>query len=203
MLQLAAVRQPTLGLLKELQSYKELDNFILVGGTALALIYGHRISEDLDFFTEKEFDTTFLIDFLQTKYKIQIINEAKNSLSLNISNIKTEFIRHAYPTINSFIESEQIRCYSSEDIGAMKINSVMNRGSKKDFYDIYELLNHFSLNQLFSFYDQKYGLASPLIVNKSLLYFEDDEAEPDPVSLSNISWEQVKKHIISIVETDF
>jgi predicted nucleotidyltransferase component of viral defense system len=203
MLQFAAVGQPTLELLRQLQSFDEHDKFILADGTALALIYGHRISEDLDFFTEYDFDTSHLIDFIKVKFQIQILNEAKNSLSLNINNIKTEFIRHAYPAIYPYVESENIRLYSCEDISAMKINSVMNRGSKKDFYDIYELLKHFDLQQLLSFYDKKYGLASHLIINKSLLYFEDAETEPDPLSLGNITWNQVKQRIISVVETNF
>ena len=60
MLQEKAVQPATLALLKKLVGLEELSSFALGGGTNLALRYGHRLSVDLDFFTNKEFDRSQL-----------------------------------------------------------------------------------------------------------------------------------------------
>ncbi|MBP9083820.1 MAG: nucleotidyl transferase AbiEii/AbiGii toxin family protein [Bacteroidia bacterium] len=199
MLHFSAVSPEALELLREIQHLPILNDFYLVCGTALALHYGHRISVDLDFFTEKEFDTSILIDTFKEKYKLEILSQAKNPLTLNIRFVKTDFIRHNYPLLNSVQKIEGVKLLSIEDIAAMKLNSTMNRGSKKDFYDIYELLNHFDLEELVSFHASKYDFSSQLILLKSLIYFEDAEHEPDPVSVKDISWGAVKKKMVETV----
>ena len=75
----------------------------------------------------------------------------------------------------------------------------MNRGSKKDFYDIVELLKHFSLKELILFHSNKYDFSSQFALLKSLVYFEDAEQEPDPVSTEQISWPSVKANISTVV----
>ena len=132
MLFFSAVSPQALELLNEVQSFPVLNDFYLVRGTALALGYGHRISIDLDFFTAKEFETNMLIDFFKEKYSIAILSQAKNSLTIDIRSVKIDFIRHNYPLIKPIQEVDGIRMASVEDIAAMKLNSTMNRGSKKE-----------------------------------------------------------------------
>jgi predicted nucleotidyltransferase component of viral defense system len=199
MLFFSAVSSEALELLREVHGLPTLNKFYLVGGTALALRYGHRISVDLDFFTDKEFDTSSLIDTLKEKFTIRVLSQAKNSLTLDLRSVKTDFIRHNYPLLNPVAKTDEIKMASVEDIAAMKLNSTVNRGSKKDFYDIYELLNHFTLQELISFYTSKYDFSSQLIVLKSLVYFDDAELEPDPVSVKPISWNSVKQKISEAV----
>ncbi len=199
MLFFSAVSPEALELFKELQGHEVLNDFYLVGETALALHYGHRISVDLDFFTEKEFDTGILIDSFKEKYSLKILSQAKNTLTLSVSSVKIDFIRHNYPLLNSIQKMGGIEILSVEDIAAMKLNSTMNRGSKKYFYDIFELLNHFNLEELISFHASKYDFSSQLILLKSLIYFEDAEQEPDPVSVKNITWGAVKNKIVETV----
>ncbi len=81
----------------------------------------------------------------------------------------------------------------------MKLNTTMNRGSKKYFFDIFELLNHYSIKQLLSFRSVKYAFSSQMIVLKSLIYFNDAEKEPDPISTNSTSWQTVKAKIIEVV----
>lgn len=57
MLYTQTVKAGTLDLIKELTKDKELVSFNLVGGTAISLKLGHRISVDIDLFTERDFDT--------------------------------------------------------------------------------------------------------------------------------------------------
>ncbi len=199
MLFISAVSQDALELLREVQQLPELNEFYLVGGTALALEYGHRISVDLDFFTGKEFETNRLVDVFNDKFPIRVLSQGSNSLTLELRSVKTDFIRHNYPLLKPLKKTDEITRASIEDIAAMKLNSTMNRGSKKDFYDIYELLKHFTLNELISFYNFKYNFSSQLILLKSLVYFDDAEREPDPVSLHPISWTTVKQKITEVV----
>lgn len=199
MLFFSAVSPEALELLREVQGLPILNDFYLVGGTALALRYGHRISVDLDFFTDKEFDTSSLIDTLKEKFTIRVLSQARNSLTLDLSSVKTDFIRHNYPLLKPVVKKDEIKMVSVEDIAAMKLNSTINRGSKKDFYDIYELLNHFTLQELISFYTSKYDFATQLIVLKSLVYFDDAEQEPAPVLVKPKSWYSVKQKITEAV----
>jgi hypothetical protein len=155
MLFFSAVSPEALALLREVQGLTVLKDFYHVGGPALALKYGHRISVDLDFFTVKELNTNLFFDTLKEKFAIRILAQSKNSLTLDIRSVKSNFIWHNYPLLKLIEKADEIKMASVEDIAAMKINSTMNRGSKKDFYDIYELLNHFTFQELISFYSSK------------------------------------------------
>lgn len=88
-----------------------------------------------------------------------------------------------------------LRLASDKDIGAMKLAAITGRGTKKDFIDLFELLQHYSLLELIGFYEQKYHDGSVFLVLKSLVYFEDADAEITPYLLRNYSWEDIKTDI--------
>ena len=196
MLQLKTIHKDTLELLQKLSGEKGLESFALAGGTALALQLGHRISIDLDFITGQVFDSFALFEKLGESFDIENSSTATNSLSLFIkwqgSSVKTDCIRHHYPQLQPWIIASGIRLFSLEDIAAMKLNAVANRGAKKDFYDIHALLSRFSLQELLDFFAKKYQTMNRFTVIKSLAYFDDADLEPDPMSLMAISWEQIK-----------
>jgi len=204
MLRLNTVHQETFSLLKILVSLDRLRGFYLAGGTALALQLGHRISVDLDFFTSSVFDSNELFEFLKESYEVSSATSSVNSLSLYVKlheeRIKVDFIRHNYPFLQPVKHVENIRLSSLQDIAAMKLNAVANRGAKKDFYDVFALLTRFSLEELLAFFQQKYVQLNSLIVLKSLVYFADADLEPDPVSLLDINWTDVKKEITASVQ---
>lgn len=204
MLQLNTVHQGTFSLLKSLASLDKLREFYLAGGTALALQIGHRVSVDLDFFTLSMFDSNELFEFLKDSYEVSGATRSVNSLSLFVTlhdeRIKVDMIRHNYPFLQPVKHVENIRLSSLQDIAAMKLNAVANRGAKKDFYDIYALLTRFSLKELLTFFQQKYEQLNSLTVLKSLVYFADADLEPDPVSLLDVSWADVKKEITTRVQ---
>lgn len=86
--------------------------------------------------------------------------------------------------------------YNSEDIAAMKIQAILGRGRKKDFWDLAELLNHFSLEQIIGFYSKKFPSQQLLIsIPQAVTYFDDAEESEDPISLKGQTWESVKKII--------
>lgn len=202
MLQLTSIQPATLALLKELAARKDLACFALAGGTALALQLGHRISIDLDFFTDEKFDGQALSEVLGKDFELQNCSTGLHSLTCHIKYqrndaIKTDFIRHHYPRLQPLITIEGIRLYSPEDIAAMKLNAIANRGAKKDFYDIHALLRIFSLKELLGFFEMKYSRKNPFTVIKSLCYFDDADMEPPPVSLTTTGWEEIKADIIA------
>ena len=78
----------------------------------------------------------------------------------------------------------------------MKITALIGRGTKKDFIDLAFLLDIFSLNEIFNFYEKKYPEASRFMAMKSIAYFDDAEQEPMPFMLKEKSWNDIKKQIL-------
>tara|TARA_R110000796_G_scaffold96719_1_gene202643 strand:+ start:26642 stop:27268 length:627 start_codon:yes stop_codon:yes gene_type:complete len=201
MLQRKTVDTATLELLIDLQGIDSLQGFSLGGGTALALKFGHRISVDLDLFTRQPFDTEEVISVIRHKFKdVSVLNMNRNSLSLSIQGVKVDVLSHQYALLEPPEIIESVRFLSTQDIAAMKLSAVAQRGSKKDFFDLIELLNHYSLPQLLAFYGQKYSEDNYFYVLKSMTYFQDAEEEPSPVILNDTSWENVKDGISQMVE---
>ena len=200
MLQLKTIHADTFNLLKDISVLKGFDFFALAGGTSLSLQLGHRISIDLDFFTTKEFNVEYLITILKQDFEISDVSSNTNSLSLfikyNSQLIKVDFLRHNYPLLDKIIIVDSIRLYSVNDIAAMKLNAITNRGAKKDFYDIHELLQHYSFSELINLYKRKYTERNVFTLIKSLSYFDDANIEPEPVSLRTNSWESIKEEIL-------
>ncbi|MCK4565338.1 MAG: nucleotidyl transferase AbiEii/AbiGii toxin family protein [Verrucomicrobia bacterium] len=100
------------------------------------------------------------------------------------------------PTIGTPATIEGIRMASLEDIAAMKLNAIANRGSKKDFWDYAELLTLFSRDEMLGFFAEKYSDENVWYVEKSLSYFEDAEEEPNPRDLKGRTWGDVKKAVL-------
>lgn len=201
MLQRKTVDTATLELLIELLALESLQGFSLGGGTALALKFGHRISVDLDLFTTQPFDTEEVISAIRHKFEdVSVLNMNRNSLSLAINGVKVDVLSHQYSLLQPPELIEDVRFLSTHDIAAMKLSAVAQRGSKKDFFDLIELLNHYLLSQLLSFYGQKYSEDNYFYVLKSMTYFQDAEEEPSPVILNDTSWENVKDGISQMVE---
>lgn len=199
MLQLKTVHKGVFTLLDALNSQEKLQNFALAGGTALALLLGHRISVDLDLFTTDRFDSDALFEHLRDSYEVRSCSRSANSLSLFVKlqeeEIKVDLLRHNYPQLRPVKSIDNIRIFSLEDIAAMKLNAIANRGAKKDFYDVHALLQCFQLKELLGFFQQKYEQMNSFTVVKSLVYFDDADQEPDPVSLSDVSWVDIKRKI--------
>ncbi len=193
-----AVPKPVNDLLARLAPRQELRGFALGGGTSLALRFGHRMSVDLDFFTISEFSPDELFACLGLG-AATIVRRATNSLTVDADGVKLDLLRHAYPLVEPVECLEGIRFISLPDLAAMKLNAIANRGSKKDFYDLVELMTHFSLAQMISLFTRKYASSDAFAVIRSLAWFEDAEAEPDPVSLNELDWQKVKSRVCESV----
>ncbi|OQX78760.1 MAG: hypothetical protein B6D61_04755 [Bacteroidetes bacterium 4484_249] len=200
MLQYQAVEPATLELLKELMSKSYLDRFSLVGGTALALHLGHRISVDIDLFTLDDFNSDELLTDLSTDFNtIKPLVKTKNSLLLELDGIRTDLIKFNYP-FQKIIIKDDIRLLSLEDIAPMKLDAITGRGKKKDFFDLFYLLQNFTLPELLDLYQQKYHHSTLFHVIKSLTWFEDAEIDTEPLVIDkSVTWKIVKSKIAKTV----
>jgi len=175
----------------------ELGGFRLVGGTALALQFGHRISIDLDFFGQIDFSTINFNVLLSRFAKVQTINNSPHIKQYFVNDIKVDFVQLPYKWIDEVHEDQEVMMASQKEIGAMKLSAITNRGTKKDFVDIFFLLKHFQLKQLLAYYKEKYPDGSEFLVLKSLTYFDDAEGEEMPEMLTGITWEEIKDKILT------
>jgi hypothetical protein len=178
-------------------AFEPLGSFVLVGGTALALQLGHRISEDIDMFTRAGFDEDILLNIIQEHFRFQLNMNKKGIRTLNliIDGVKTDLLCYNYPVIDDLIIEDGIRMMGKKDIAAMKLSAISSRGEKKDFYDLYFLLHYFTLQEMLGFYQQKFSIANTFHVIKSLDYFMDAESSKDVEMLHRIEWKEVKKYI--------
>lgn len=199
MLHLETVEPDTFSLLKRLLSLDVLSDFSLVGGTALSLRYGHRISVDLDLFTTSGFDRKQVIEGLQSEFGSEFHFQGepnKIGLFAFIQGIKVDFIDYPFKRLDDIIVEDSIRFYSSKDIAAMKIQAVLGRAAKKDFWDISELLNVYSLEEMIEFHFEKFPSQMLAIsIPTALTYFSEASIGEDPHSLKGQTWESVKQSI--------
>lgn len=200
MLQLQTILPDTLELLKCFATQPEMQGLRLVGGTALALQYGHRQSVDLDFFGTPGTDQDELLAMVERMGAYRLRNRTRNILQLIVNGIMVDIVDYSqYPWIDDPVCWEGITLASPKDIAAMKINAVEGRGTKKDFIDIYQLLQHYSLEDLLAFYSQKYPNYSLFRALLSLNYFDDADPQAMPKMFIPTSWEEMKKAISAAV----
>lgn len=176
-----------------------LKNGYLAGGTALALQIGHRISVDFDFFTQSRFDVKDLSRKLK-KANIDFSLErlAENTILGSVGKTKFSLFFYDYPLIDKTTPYSNVSIVSLKDIAAMKLLAISDRGTKRDFIDLYFLTKKekvFPLEDVFAFYDEKFEVLRQNKVHlfRSLVYFKDAEATDMPKMLKEVKWKDVKK----------
>lgn len=196
MLSLQTVQPDTLELLKTLMRLPILSDMRLVGGTALALQYGHRRSVDLDFFGHTTENVDELTEAIREEVgPIQTLSATKRIKVYNIQNVKVDIVNYDYPWIDDAVIEGDIRMASPKDIAAMKVNAVIGRGTKKDFIDIFFLLQHYTFDELLQFYKKKYPDGSEFRALLSMAYFADADLQAMPYMYENIEWSDIKQRI--------
>ncbi len=181
-----------------------LQEFYLAGGTAAALHLGHRRSVDLDFFSKNPFDGEWIIQSLAQIDEVEILKKEPKTLIGYWKQTRLEFFEYPYKLLEKPQMWLGIKIAGLRDIALMKMIAIANRGSKKDFFDLYEICKRgISLQELFKllplkFHQVKYDTYSLL---KSLVYFENAENEPDPDLINGSSWENVKAFFLKEAKT--
>ena len=200
MLHYEAINPKAFTLLKEIMNDPSFNEFFLVGGTGLALQIGHRISDDLELFTHKPFDPLIQLPLLKNYGEVLVTGEAANTLNCFVDGIKIDMIGYFYPLISDLVHSDNIRLSGIPDIAAMKLSAIAQRGSKKDFFDLFELIKRYTLTELLGFFMQKFPSVDTFHIVRSLTWFEDAETEKDPRLLKKTTWKQVKTEIVRQVK---
>lgn len=182
-------------LLKKLIKYIPLTDFYLAGGTALALLLGHRKSFDFDWFSQSKFDTSELLNKLSKLGYTELIEIKKDTLYLFLDNVQLTWLYYPYPLIDSVIKVEGINLASLTDIALMKLIAISQRGERKDFIDLYVILQEkrgTDLELLFELLPLKFPefQINYYHIIKSLTYFE--EAETELNMCNSIDWQEVK-----------
>ena len=179
-----------------------LSDFYLAGGTALALHLGHRESIDLDFFSEYDFSLEKLRKEMSELGRYVLVNEEPGTLDGMLENVKVTFLRYQYPLLFPLVPFLNIRIADERDIACMKIDAISSRGSKKDFVDLYFLLEKYSLADILELFHRKYSQVeyNRLHLLKSLSFFDDAGLDAMPKMLINRDWEFVKEKILQSVK---
>lgn len=171
--------------------------FYLAGGTALALQLGHRQSVDLDFFSETDEVTP------QTQTEIlahlaslnpTVLERAWGHFLLALQQTQVGFFAYGYPLIQPTVSIANIRLAHPLDIGLMKLDALISRAARKDFYDLYFIAQTTSLEELLALGQQKYRYARDFEVEavRSLVFFVNAEKDVEPEMLEPVLWETVK-----------
>ena len=188
-------------LLQKFEFLKD-SNYYLAGGTALALQLGHRTSVDFDFYSPEPFDQNKLLEQFEQLFPKVLVQEISNgTLLMDIEGVNISFFLYKYLAIVNLVPYGFIKLSGVEDIAAMKIIAIVQRGTMRDFVDLYYLLKRYSLEQIIGFTIKKFTSYNIEVVLRAITYFK----EADEQSLlergimvldKSFSWEECKKIII-------
>ncbi|MDE0190496.1 MAG: nucleotidyl transferase AbiEii/AbiGii toxin family protein [Gammaproteobacteria bacterium] len=179
------------------------DAWTLAGGTALALQLGHRHSEDLDFFSTESFDVGDLLGSLAHIGDIHVQSRSGDTLHVLLAGLRISFLMAEVPLLFPAIGYRGLMLADPRDIAVMKVLAIGGRGSRKDFVDLYCLLRGgMNLPEILSFVERRFANIdhNAYHLQKSLVWFEDAEAEPMPHMIRDIEWQSVRREIEAAVK---
>lgn len=179
-----------------------ISEFYLAGGTGLALHLGHRFSVDLDFFSaDPQAVGPDVRDALRRAFDdptLAITYDRDGTFVANWRGVGISFFRLAlYPLVGPTVEVEGVPLASIEEIGAMKLAAVIDRGTRKDLVDLYFILRAAPLERVFEVAAVKYARVRTFAVSavRGLAYFEDAERLPMPRMIDRTPWPKMKRFL--------
>ena len=187
---------------------KELDEFRLVGGTALSLQLGHRVSVDIDLFTDAEYgsiDFDGIEAFLEATFTYvdkefgTIAGMGKSYLvgTSDENNVKLDLYYTTDPFVDPPLTRESIRMATLEEIIAMKVDVIQRTGRKKDFWDLHELLPRYSISDMIALHKKKYEYShNDTLIRDNFINFIEADHDFEPICLRGNYWELIKEDII-------
>src|SRR3989344_2745143 len=170
--------------------------FWLAGGTAVALQLGHRISRDLDFFSNASFDGQTLRDELVMQGDFEEERDAKDTILGNLNGIHISFFLYRYKLLFPVKKLLGVSLADLRDLVCMKVDAIQHRGRKRDFVDLWAIINNgLALQEVMLLFDKKFeGVRfNRTHILKSLSYFDDAEEDQMPEMLKPASWEEIKR----------
>lgn len=179
-------------------SVAEAAHCYLAGGTAIALRLGHRRSEDFDWFAaDLGRPEALAAKIRDAALSVESLELAAGTVNCRIAGVHVQFLEFDYPLLAASDEwsEKRVALASLRDLGAMKLLAIAQRGSRKDFVDVYELLRQGArLSAMLDDFRAKFR-ADPISVLRGLAYFDDAELEPMPEMVAGITWSTVKDGI--------
>ncbi|MBA5630386.1 nucleotidyl transferase AbiEii/AbiGii toxin family protein [Moheibacter sp. BDHS18] len=187
------------------------ESFRLVGGTALSLQLGHRVSVDIDLFSDAPYgsiDFKAIDEFIEKTfpYHRHFSNlDPAMGKSYSVGTDKDNVVKLDVFYTDTFIQPplivDEIRMATTEEIIAMKIDVVQRVGRKKDFWDLHELLQNYNFSSMISLHLQRYPYwhDKELILN-NFTNFQLADDDFDPICLRGKYWEFIKEDIDDAVK---
>ena len=203
MLQKQAVSAECLQIVRLLMEIPALEIFRLVGGTALALQTGHRISVDIDLFASQDFDNARIVETLEAYLypeRPQNVRTFPFGFFCDIYEIKTDFMFWGDAFIEAPLVVEDIRMAGPLEIFAMKLHAIRTRKVKKDFIDLAVLLQTIPLEKALKAYETKYPYSDVTGVLKHLSSSHEADNDTAPVMLIDMSWQQAKESVTKAIK---
>lgn len=177
--------------------------YYLAGGTVLALHYGHRVSYDLDFFSQTPEEKHVIVDRLATLGNLYIKQNDQGTFNGILNEVKLSFFVYPYPLLKPPIQTLGVKTADPLDCACMKLDAISSRGLRRDFYDLYMILHEYSLDELLRAFQEKYTTSStdPFHLLRSLTYFADADMDESINLLRPLEWDTVKTFFIQQVRT--
>lgn len=187
-------------ILPALGEFATANGFFLGGGTAVALYLGHRRSVDFDLFTRNRIEDPLVLAKVAESAGLPVTDTqtARGTLHGLIEGVQVSFFQYPYPDIGrpSRLSDCSLELASLDDLACMKLAAIAQRGSRKDFIDLYAIANkHKPIRELLELYRRKYSTKDIGHVLVGLTYFEDAEAEPSPEMLHDMPWDDIKRRL--------
>ena len=185
--------------------------YFLGGGTAIAIHLGHRRSIDLDWFTVESMGDPMMLarDLRENDLPFHTGAVDQGTLHGSVTGVKVSFLEYRYPLLVDPLPWQPYGCelLALDDLACMKLSAIAQRGSKKDFADIYALgLKHRPLPEMFELYREKYRIEDVGHLIFALAYFDDADRERTPIMLWDTDWREIKRTIrgwvVRIVEEE-
>ena len=193
----------TARLIEKIRNSPWLSSYYLAGGTALALHLGHRTSIDLDFFTESEVEEMTTVDYLRKAGDLRLDQMGSGTIVGSLDGVRISFFKYPYRLLESLTEWNGLKVASIYDIALMKMVAIFQRGSIKDFIDLFFVAREFKpIDALITELSIKYvGVQfNTNHILRSLCYFEDAENEPMPSMIAACDWQEVKAYFVNEVK---
>jgi hypothetical protein len=185
--------------LRRISTWRPCVGFYLAGGTALALLEGHRVSVDLDLFSESFTDAERLVAELSAvSGDLVITSTAARTVFARVDGVQVTFFGYSYPLLTPPVEVEAgiVPLASAADIGAMKLAAIASRGARKDFVDLWLILaRHHGLAALLDVFKRKFATRDLGHIVRSLVYFADADEEPPLPTRLDVSWTVMKRDL--------
>jgi len=178
--------------------------FVLAGGTAVALLLGHRLSVDYDFFTRRSFKPDTLHQAISgLGIKIQVLQEEPGTLTVSANGVKVSFFHYPHVFLEDMTIFHGVQIAGLIDIASMKLIAIMQRGAKRDYIDLYWILQDIPFSKIAENLLHRYGSdrINPVVIGKALVFFQEADSDPDPEYLGKrTDWTKIKKYLSDHVQ---